>query len=417
MKTLIASLCILLAFGFVGTAHAQLFEKLKKKAEDKVVKEVEKGMEGKKEEEKKPAETPQAAPPATPPQQGNTGGTQGGGAAAEANRVITINSKYDFVPGEKVIFFDDFTAENIGDFPVLWNTTGSGEVVTTDAAAGRWFHISNSRGITTLDEPVTLPENYTIEFDVIPLADAKNNNATSFTFSIISTTKPKVLNYGLARPGEAGIRFGFAHTNSYFAYYNDGTPPMDGRENLPRLQANRQYRISIWVQKERVRLYVDQEKLFDSPKAMKKNYKFNMIRFDDGTPLVTNVRIATGLPDLRSKLITEGKLVSYGIFFDVNKDVVKAESYPTLKQIAGVLAENPTVRISIVGHTDSDGDDRANLDLSKRRALAVKDALVKDFQIDAARIDTDGKGETAPVAPNDSMTNKALNRRVEFLKL
>ena len=166
-----------------------------------------------------------------------------------------------------------------------------------------------------------------------------------------------------------------------------------------------------------MRLYVDQEKLFDSPKAMKKNYKFNMIRFDDGTPLVTNVRIATGLPDLRSKLITEGKLVSYGIFFDVNKDLVKAESYPTLKQIAAVLAENPTVRISIVGHTDSDGDDRANLDLSKRRALAVKDALVKDFQIDAARIDTDGKGETAPVAPNDSMTNKALNRRVEFVKL
>lgn len=416
MKSLIASLCILLAFGFVGTAHAQLFEKLKKKAEDKIVKEVEKGMDGKK-EEKKPAETPPATPPATPKQQGNTGGTQGAGAGNESNRAITINSKYDFVPGEKVIFFDDFTAEAVGDFPVLWNTTGSGEVVTTDAAAGRWFHISNSRGITTLDEPLTLPENYTIEFDVIPLADAKNNNATAFTFSIISTTKPKVLNYGLARPGEAGIRFNFAHTNSYFAYYNDGTPPMDGRENLPRLQANRQYRISIWVQKERVRLYVDQEKLFDSPKAMKKSYKFNMIRFDDGTPLVSNVRIATGLPDLRSKLITEGKLVSYGIFFDVNRDVVKAESYPTLKQIATVLAENPTVCISIVGHTDSDGDDRANLDLSKRRAAAVKEALVRDFQIDAARIDTDGKGEGAPVAPNDSMTNKALNRRVEFVKL
>ena len=238
MKTLIASLCILFAFGFVGTAHAQLFEKLKKKAEDKVVKEVEKGMEGKKEEEKKTAE---ATPPATPQQQqGNSGSTQGGAAETEANRAITINSKYDFVPGEKVIFFDDFTAENIGDFPVLWNTTGSGEVVTTDAAPGRWFHISNSRGITALDEAVTLPENYTIEFDVIPFPDAKNNNATSFTFSIISTTKPKVLNFGLARPGEAGIRFGFAYTNSYFAYYNDGTPPMDGRENLPRLQANSQ---------------------------------------------------------------------------------------------------------------------------------------------------------------------------------
>ncbi|MBE0644802.1 MAG: OmpA family protein [Bacteroidetes bacterium] len=276
---------------------------------------------------------------------------------------------------------------------------------------------SSSRGITALDEPVTLPENYTIEFDVIPVPDAKNGNSTAFTFSIISTTKPKALNYGLARPGEAGIRFSFQYTNSYFAYYNDNTPPLDGRENAPRLQANQQYRISIWVQKERMRLYVDQEKLFDSPRAMKKNYKFNMIRFDDGTPLVGNVRIATGLPDMRSKLLTEGKLVSYGIFFDVNKDLVKPESYPSLKQIAAVLAENSTVRINVVGHTDADGDDRANLDLSKRRALAVKDALVRDYQIDAARIETDGKGESAPVAPNDSMTNKALNRRVEFIKL
>ena len=175
---------------------------------------------------------------------------------------------------------------------------------------------------------MTLPKNYTIMFDVIPVPDAKNNNSTAFTFSIVSTTKPKVLNYGLARPGEAGIRFSFRYSNS-----------------------------------------------------------------------------------------TEGKLVSYGIFFDVNKDVVKAESYPTLKQIASVLAENPAVRVSIVGHTDADGDDKANLDLSKRRASAVKEALVRDFQIDAGRLETDGKGESAPVAPNDSMTNKALNRRVEFIKL
>jgi len=411
VKTLIGSLCILLALCFVQTSHAQFFDKLKKKAEEKVVKEVEKGMEGKKEEEKKTAEMP---PPAVPQEQGKAGG---GSEGTEANRAITINSKYDFIPGEKVIFFDDFTAEAIGDFPVQWNTTGSGEVVTTDAAPGRWFHITNSRGITALDEPVTLSENYTIEFDVIPVPDAKNSNSTAFTFSIISTTKPKVLNYGLARPGEAGVRFSFQYTNAYFAYYNDNTPPLDGRENAPRLMANHPYRISVWVQKERVRLYVDQEKLFDSPRAMRKKYTFNMIRFDEGTPLVGNVRIATGLPDMRSKLITEGKLVSYGIFFDVNKDIVKAESYPTLKQIAGVLADNPGVRISIVGHTDSDGDDRANLDLSKRRALAVKDALVRDFQIDAGRIETVGKGESAPVAPNDSMTNKALNRRVEFVKL
>ena len=115
--------------------------------------------------------------------------------------------------------------------------------------------------------------------------------------------------------------------------------------------------------------------------------------------------------------MTEGKLVSYGIYFDVNKDLVKPESYGTLKEIANTLMENPAVRINITGHTDADGADDANLDLSKRRADAVKNELTKSFRIDAARIETTGKGETQPVAPNNSAANKALNRRVEFIKL
>jgi OmpA-OmpF porin, OOP family len=328
-----------------------------------------------------------------------------------------INSKYDFIPGEKVIFFDDFTSENIGDFPTLWNTTGSGEIVTTNLADGRWFYITNGRGITTLDAPLTLPDNYTIEFDVIPQKNPKNNNISNFTFYLLSTTKPKDLMYGLARPGDAGVKVGFEYNNYYMAYYRDGTPNLTGSENEPKLKADKKYRVSIWVQKERFRLYVGEEKIIDLPKAMSKNYKYNMIRFSDGTPMISNVRIATGLPDMRSKLLTEGKLISYGIYFDVNKDVVKPESFPSIKEIAAILQENPTVKIKIVGHTDSDGDDKSNLDLSKRRAASVKDALVKSFSIDAARIETDGKGESVPVAPNTSSVNKALNRRVEFIKL
>jgi outer membrane protein OmpA-like peptidoglycan-associated protein len=145
-----------------------------------------------------------------------------------------------------------------------------------------------------------------------------------------------------------------------------------------------------------------------------------MMRFElwaAGNPMITNFRIAAGLPDLRNKLLTEGKLVSYGIYFDVNKDVVKPESYGTLKGIADVLKENPAVRVKIVGHTDSDGADAANLDLSKRRGASVKAELVKNFGIDASRLESDGLGETKPVSPNDTPSNKAMNRRVEFIKL
>jgi len=88
-----------------------------------------------------------------------------------------------------------------------------------------------------------------------------------------------------------------------------------------------------------------------------------------------------------------------------------------LKEIAAVLSENPDVKVKIIGHTDSDGEDAKNLDLSKRRAAAVKAALSKEFNIDAGRMETDGLGETKPVADNKTSEGKAQNRRVEFVKL
>ena len=107
--------------------------------------------------------------------------------------------------------------------------------------------------------------------------------------------------------------------------------------------------MALWYQKGRVRLYQDQNKLFDLPKAFTfQGVKMDRIRFEDGAAMVTNIRIAVGAPDMRNKLLTEGKLVTYGIYFDVNKDVVKPESYSTLKSIAAILTENPDVKIKIV---------------------------------------------------------------------
>jgi outer membrane protein OmpA-like peptidoglycan-associated protein len=122
-------------------------------------------------------------------------------------------------------------------------------------------------------------------------------------------------------------------------------------------------------------------------------------------------------PDTRNRLLTEGKWVTHGILFDVNSDRIRGESYGTLKEIAAVLKENPAVRVRIVGHTDSDGDDASNLDLSRRRAAAVKTALAAEFGIESARMETEGRGESEPAAGNDTAAGKANNRRVEFLKL
>ena len=120
---------------------------------------------------------------------------------------------------------------------------------------------------------------------------------------------------------------------------------------------------------------------------------------------------------MRNKLLTDGKLVTHGILFDVNSDKIKPESYGTLREIAKVLSENADVKVKIVGHTDSDGADAANMDLSKRRAAAVKNALSDNFGIDASRMQSDGKGESEPSSPNTTAEGKANNRRVEFVKL
>ena len=146
-----------------------------------------------------------------------------------------------------------------------------------------------------------------------------------------------------------------------------------------------------------------------------------MIRLENADPqvhpLYTNIRIAAAAPDTRSKLITEGKLVTHGITFAVASDKLKPESFGVLKSIAQALTENPTVKIKIVGHTDSDGNADKNMELSKKRAESVKKSLVDDFKIDASRISTDGKGASEPLKPNDTPENKAENRRVELIKL
>ena len=101
----------------------------------------------------------------------------------------------------------------------------------------------------------------------------------------------------------------------------------------------------------------------------------------------------------------------------MNSDKIQPSSYGVLKEIASTLKENPDVKVKIIGHTDSDGDDAKNLDLSKRRAASVRIVLSTEFGIDATRMETDGLGETKPVIDNKTSEGKAQNRRVEFVKL
>ena len=172
-------------------------------------------------------------------------------------------------------------------------------------------------------------------------------------------------------------------------------------------------------------MYVNEDKVFDLPRGLAPGKDYNLALFelpndmsrDNDQYLFGNLKLAVGAPDTRNKLITEGKFVTTGILFDVNSDKIKPASFGVLKEIAGVLKENESVKIKIVGHTDSDGDDQANMELSKKRAASVKVALANEFGISESRIVTDGMGEKQPVNDNNSSEAKANNRRVEFIKV
>jgi OmpA-OmpF porin, OOP family len=329
-------------------------------------------------------------------------------------------SKYDFVPGDQVLFFEDFSQDAVGDFPALWTTNGSGEVRTLNLYPGHWLYMNSAGNVYTLMQDLTLPDNFVLELDVVSTPQEEGSDNSSFCLTLYQS-EGEYLDAELF-PGIGGFHV-TCRVDAWevTGYTQSVDQMMSGSSALSTIDINTLDHVIIWVQKRRLRIYNKGQKAVDLPTVLFTQNKYNRLRFSlwgqYGFPYITNIRFTSAAPDMRSKLLTEGKLVCYGIYFDVNSDKLKPESYGSLKQIADVLKENPDVRIKIVGHTDSDGDDAKNLDLSKRRAASVKDELNKNFGIDASRIETDGKGETQPVVPNTTSEGKAKNRRVEFLKL
>ena len=132
-----------------------------------------------------------------------------------------------------------------------------------------------------------------------------------------------------------------------------------------------------------------------------------------------DVSLPNGKPaadPLENSLATSGRADVYDIYFSFNSDQIRDESEPRLKEIADVLTKHPDWKLSVAGHTDNIGTNPYNFDLSKRRAAAVKDALVKRYKIDPARLTTAGYGSSQPKDTNDTLEGRARNRRVELVK-
>ena len=327
----------------------------------------------------------------------------------------------DFVPGVEVLFSDDFGQDALGDFPAKWNTNGSGQVVAIDGQ--RWLEvIHNSIVNPVMDQ--ALPENATVQFDLLLLEDG-STPFVQFGLTNVRDILREDVNYG--NKFFVNIH-GFAGNDTKTLEYGLKADVLGNKSDFPLTRyVNEVLHVDIAINKTRVRIYFDGQKLIDLPRALSpdllNNFFFNnnyVIPASETPMYLGNVRIASAETDARSLLIKqlmeEGTASTSEILFAVNSDIIEPSSFPILDQVGQALLNNPGMNLKITGHTDSDGDDSSNLALSINRANSVKTYLITKKGIEAGRLTIDGKGETMPVAPNTSAEGKAKNRRVQFTK-
>lgn len=320
------------------------------------------------------------------------GGAKGGG------KFSTVSTKFDFVPGDSVMFYDDFTQDDLGEFPARWKLV-SGNFEVAEMEGQRWLRCVSDAGDIRM-KAANLPELWTLEFDFYGV-----NLQGAIALQVSGETQTKQQAW-LAR---------FPYSNNSFNILVGSNNAITTLEGSP---AEGRHHVMFLGRGTALKAYVDRERVGNIPDVTAEGTatEINFHLSAPSKPMIANVRFAQG-PRPPKDLLAEGKLVTHGILFDTGSDVVLPESAPVLRQIAGYLETNADVKLKITGHTDNVGAKDSNLDLSKRRAASVAKVLSTQFGVSAERFQSDGKGDTQPVSSNVKPEGRAMNRRVEFAKL
>ena len=324
-----------------------------------------------------------------------------------AGRKVWAN--YDFVPGQRTLFYADFTDEQVGNFPRrLQFKSGSMEVVELDGK--RALKASSASGfVVPLSE--VLPSKFTLEIDVI---NRNSMGVAAPTLEIYGGTAPKT------DVDRDKTRVAFGHLG-WDVFGGGSTTEASFTSAEQEKFVGHPVSVRVLGDGAYLKVYADGRRLANIPNADFARGKGLFIalegRDDEREAVyVTRIRVAESQKSVYEALLSAGRWATQGILFETAKSAVQAESAPTLKEIASALTEHPELKVRIEGHTDNVGSPEANLKLSEARAAAVKAVLVKDYGIDASRLTTAGLGDTKPIADNGTAEGRSNNRRVEVVK-
>jgi OmpA-OmpF porin, OOP family len=310
-------------------------------------------------------------------------------------------SNYDFVPGDTIIFSDDFTGDQDGEFPSHWNL---------DAGQG----ILNKVGT---DEAFCLTEgNYAF---VSPRMKNESYLTSAFTVEFnyyANGAYGKLLQFKESNGGPVGLHFednGDVGSNNFQKDFS--APYPGGTDGF----LNKWHHAAFIYKNGTIKCYIDQYRVLVMPNVdfTPTSLQIGGIGQQDKPLIFKDVRVASGgSMNTIGQKFTDAKIVTHGINFDVDRATIKPESMGTLNMIVKIMTNNPDLKFEVDGHTDNSGAMQHNILLSQQRADAVKTQLVS-MGISATRLTTKGFGSTKAISTNDTSEGKANNRRVEFIKM
>ena len=421
MKKLFLMIVAIVAFAAVADAQGFLkklkdkaIEKAKDKIENKVERTVDEEMDGVLDGKTKSA-SPQRE--------------EADDAVGEDSPTTATSS--DFKRGSVILFQDDVTAEQVGEFPSKWDLF-QGTVETKTLGGVKAINLTDNAQVQPLiKEPgAYLPEEFTIEYDFYywPTYKVPGNDGIGLNDMklILAVTKDRS-----EYPGEGAdegdltafvLNHGVCSSSGHSYYFN-------GKQNGGFEYSFKKgwNHVALSFNKRAMKVYFNDKRVVNLPRVNQPTWMCFQVPFDyKNLTFIRNVVIAKGAVALYDrneqsmtaieKAIAEtGKFVTNNILFETGKATLKSESMKEIEKVAAYMKKNPRARFEVQGHTDNQGSDKINDPLSQQRAEAVVKALaslgVDDFNLKAV-----GKGSHEPVADNKTEAGRAKNRRVEFIK-